>query len=304
VTTQRHSTFVISLTPFSEDGALDEAGLRAHLARLRASGIGVYLAGSGSGEGYTLTRDERRRVLEIGAEELGGAVPVRAMGVEPRTATEVIQLAEDAIAAGVDATQVYSLDLGHGYRPTADEQRAYLRTVLDRAPGDLVLSTHQSVGYHYEAALLDELLTEYPRVVGVNVTHRDLVYVAEIIETVAGRVDLHVGGPMHAVGATALGATGYLSSEANLAPRSCVALIESIDRGDRDAAARVHREIMEIHEATQALGGIVGAKAALRLLGAPGGWPRAPRLPVAPERAQSLVDVLDRLGVTASEGLR
>jgi 4-hydroxy-tetrahydrodipicolinate synthase len=251
-----------------------------------------------------LTRDERRRVLEIGADELGGAVPVRAMGVEPRTATEVIQLAEDAIAAGIDATQVYSLDLGHGYRPTADEQRAYLRTVLDHAPGDLVLSTHQSVGYHYEAGLLDELLTEYPRVVGVNVTHRDLVYVAEIIETVADRVDVHVGGPMHAVGATALGATGYLSSEGNLAPRSCVTLIECIDRGDRDAAARVHREIMEIHEATQALGGIVGAKAALRLLGAPGGWPRAPRLPVAPDRAQSLVDVLDRLGVTASEGLR
>ncbi len=301
---RRHSTFVISLTPFSEDGALDEAGLRAHLGRLRASGIGVYLAGSGSGEGYTLTRDERRRVLEIGAEELAGAVPVRAMGVEPRTATEVIQLAEDAVAAGVDATQVYSLDLGHGYLPTADEQRAYLRAVLDHAPGDLVLSTHQSVGYHYEPALLDEVLTEYPRVVGVNVTHRDLVYVAEVVDTVRGRADVHVGGPMHAVGATALGATGYLSSEGNLAPRLCVALIECIDRGDRDAAAHVHREIIEIHEATQALGGIVGAKAALRLLGAPGGWPRAPRLPVAPERAQSLVDVLDRLGVTASEGLR
>ena len=100
----RHSTFVISLTPFAEDGALDEAALRAHLGRLRASGIGVYLAGSGSGEGYTLTRDERRRVLEIGADELAGRVPVRAMGVEPRTATEVIELAEDAVAAGLDAT--------------------------------------------------------------------------------------------------------------------------------------------------------------------------------------------------------
>jgi 4-hydroxy-tetrahydrodipicolinate synthase len=304
VNTRGHSTFVISLTPFSEDGALDESGLRAHLARLRASGIGVYLAGSGSGEGYTLTRDERRRVLEIGAEELAGVIPVRAMGVEPRTATEVIQLAEDAVAAGVDATQVYSLDLGHGYLPTADEQHAYLRTVLDHAPGDLVLSTHQSVGYHYEPTLLDELLTQYPHVVGVNVTHRDLVYVAEVVDAVAGRVDVHVGGPMHAVGATALGATGYLSSEGNLAPRLCVALIECLDRDERDEAARVHSEIMEIHEATQSLGGIVGAKAALRLLGAPGGWPRAPRLPVAPERAQSLVDVLERLRVPASEGLR
>ena len=301
---RHHSTFVISLTPFTEDGALDEGTLRAHLQRLRDSGIGVYLAGSGSGEGYTLTRDERRRVLEVGAEELAGSVPVRAMGVEPRTATEVVQLAEDAVAAGVDATQVYSLDLGHGYVPTADEQRAYLRAVLDHAPGDLVLSTHQSVGYHYEPALVAQLLDEYPRVVGVNVTHRDLVYVAEVVDAVAGRVDVHVGGPMHALGATALGATGYLSSEGNLAPRLCVALIDCIEQDDRDAAARVHSEIMEIHEATQALGGIVGAKAALRLLGAPGGSPRPPRLPVVPERAQALVDVLERLGVAADEGLR
>ena len=298
------SVYVISITPFTEDGALDEAGLRAHLARLRASGIGVYLAGSGSGEGYTLSRAERRRVLELGAEELAGAVPVRAMGVEPRTAAEVVELAEDAVAAGVDATQVYSLDLGHGYLPTADEQDAYLRTVLERAPGDLVLSTHQSVGYHYEPALIDEVLTDHPHVVGVNVTHRDLVYVAEIVDAVDGRVDVHVGGPLHALGATALGATGYLSSEGNLAPRTCVALIERIDAGDHEGAAHLYRQIMELHEATQALGGIVGAKAALRLLGAPGGWPRPPRLPVAPSRAQALVDVLVRLDVAFDEGLR
>ena len=300
----RHSTFVISLTPFTEDGTLDESALRAHLRRMGAAGIGVYLAGSGSGEGYTLTRGERRRVLEIGAEELAGRVPVRAMGVEPRTAAEVVELADDAVAAGLEATQVYSLDLGHGYVPTADEQRTYLRTVLDRALGDLVVSTHQSVGYHYAPALIDEVLTEYPHVVGMNVTHRDLVYVAEVLDAIDGRVDVHVGGPLHALGATALGATGYLSSEGNLAPHLCVDVVTRIDAGDHDGAAHAHGQVMEIHSATQALGGIVGAKAALRLLGAPGGWPRPPRLPVAPERAQTLVDVLDRLGVAELEGLR
>jgi 4-hydroxy-tetrahydrodipicolinate synthase len=226
------------------------------------------------------------------------------MGVEPRTAHETIQLAHDAVAAGLDATQVYSLDLGHGYLPNADELRTYLHTVLDHAPGDLVISTHQSVGYHYEPALIGELLDEYPSVVGVNVTHRDLVYVAEVLDAVDGRIDVHVGGPMHALGAIALGAQGYLSSEGNLCPRLCVSLIERVDAGDHDGAVRVHAQIMQVFEATQALGGIVGTKAALRAFGAPGGWPRPPRLPVDADRAQSLVDVLVALGLDRSEGLR
>jgi 4-hydroxy-tetrahydrodipicolinate synthase len=105
------STFVVSLTPFTREGELDDAGLQAHLRRLGRAGIGVYVAGSGSGEGYTLSGDERRRVFDVAVAELAGKVPVRAMGVEPRTAAEVVALAEDAVAAGLDATQVYSLDL-------------------------------------------------------------------------------------------------------------------------------------------------------------------------------------------------
>ena len=67
------STFVISLTPYTKDGALDERGLRGHLRRLAAAGIGVYLGGSGSGEGYTLTEAERDRVFEIGCEAFSAA---------------------------------------------------------------------------------------------------------------------------------------------------------------------------------------------------------------------------------------
>ena len=226
------------------------------------------------------------------------------MGVEPRTAAEVVLLAEDAVDAGLDATQVYSLDLGHGYVPTTDEMSTYLRTVLDHAPGDLVLSTHHSVGYHYPPAHLAGALDGHPRVVGVNVTHPDLTYVAEVLDAVDGRADVHVGGPVHVLGALALGAQGYLSSEGNLAPRLCVSLIARFDADDRDGAARVHHEILEVHRATQDLGGIVGAKAALRAFGAPGGWPRPPRLPVDAERAQTLVDVLISLGLDRSEQLR
>jgi 4-hydroxy-tetrahydrodipicolinate synthase len=290
-----NSTFVVSLTPFTADGAVDEDGLRRHLRRLGAAGIGVYLAGSGSGEGYTLDRNERRRVFEIGAEELSGTVPVRAMGVEPRTADEMIVLAADAETAGLDAVQVYSLDMGHGYAPTVAEMSHYLFTVLDAVTGPVVLSTHQSVGYHYPAALVGELLTRYDHIAGVNVTHSDLSEVAAVIAAVDGRADVHVGGPMHALSALALGASGYLSSEGNLVPRLCVALIARHDAGDLAGTEDAYARIMRIFRATQALGGIVGAKAALELLGAPGGAPRPPRLAVGAAEAADLADLLATL---------
>ena len=40
------TTYVISITPFTQQGELDEDGLRRHLNRLADSGIGVYVVGS------------------------------------------------------------------------------------------------------------------------------------------------------------------------------------------------------------------------------------------------------------------
>src|SRR5581483_5670430 len=121
------STWVISLTAFAADESLDEQGLRAHLRRMKAAGIGVYVGGSGSGEAYTLTPDEMRRVLEIGLEEVGP--DVRAMGVEPRSARDMVALGELCAEVGVPTMQVYSLDQGHGNRPRPDELDRYLRDV-------------------------------------------------------------------------------------------------------------------------------------------------------------------------------
>ena len=57
------STLVISLTPFDEHDRLDVEAFRSHLRRMRDAGIGVYVGGGGSGEGYTLTPAEAFTVL-------------------------------------------------------------------------------------------------------------------------------------------------------------------------------------------------------------------------------------------------
>jgi 4-hydroxy-tetrahydrodipicolinate synthase len=302
VVDRRRSTYVISITPFAADGQVDEPALRAHLERMAVADLGVYVGGSGSGEGYALTAAETRRVLEIASDALGGRVPVRAMGVEPRTAAEMVALVRAAKDTGVDAAQIYSLDLGHGRMPRADEQEAYLRDVLDATTFACVLSTHQSVGYALDPELIGGLLHDYPHIIGVNCTHPDLGYLIRVLDVVGDRAEVHVGGPMQALAALALGANGYLVSEANLAPRTCAALTAAWSNEDLPTAARAYATIMRLFGVVQNNGGVSGIKGALDALGLPGGSPRRPRLAVPETWTKAILDAVDVLDIRAVEG--
>jgi 4-hydroxy-tetrahydrodipicolinate synthase len=295
------STFVVSLTPFASDGSLDEAGFRNHLRRLAAAGIGVYVGGSGSGEGYVLSATERRRVLRIAAEELAGRVPVRAMGVEPRSAEEMVSYGREVAEAGLDAMQVYSLDQGHGNRPRADELERYLSDVLGAVTVPVVLSSHQAMGYAIPPECVQSLIDDYPNLIGINFTHADVGALVQMLDAVDGRIDLHVGGPMQALTALALGAQGFLSSEGNLAPRLCVGVIEAHERGDLVARDTAFSKLLRLFHATQSGGGVAAAKGALHLLGLPGGWPRLPRLPVSDGAASDLARIFEQLGLREFE---
>jgi 4-hydroxy-tetrahydrodipicolinate synthase len=225
------------------------------------------------------------------------------MGVEPRRAADMIALVRRAQAAGLDAAQLYSLDPGHGRRPRPDEQEAYFRDVLDAVDFPSIISTHQSVGYFVRPELLARLIDEYPQVIGVNVTNPDPTYLVRVLDAVRDRVDVHVGGPVQAVTALALGAQGYLVSEANLAPKVCAHVVDGWERADLDASARAFTTVMRLFAVVQAHGGVSGIKAALTRLGLPGGLPRKPRIEIPTDWCDAIVDTFHALGLGAIEGI-
>jgi 4-hydroxy-tetrahydrodipicolinate synthase len=292
----------VSITPFTADGGLDEAAFRKHLQRMGAAGIGVYVGGGGSGEGFVLSAAERRRVLEIAVEEVRGKVPVRSMGVETRSAAEMIEYTREAEAAGVDAAQIYSLDPGHGHRPTPDEVFEYLTDVLSATKIPSVLSTHRSVGYRISVDAIAQIVDRFDHVVGVNSSHADVGYLAAIIDAVGSKVDVHVGGPMQALTALGLGATGFLSSEANLAPRLCASVIAAYEEGNGDELLSRFGRLARLSMALYGRGGIRATKAILNRLGLPGGYPRKPQLPVSAEAVDALMVTIEALGIGELEG--
>jgi 4-hydroxy-tetrahydrodipicolinate synthase len=292
----RASCFVISITPFTADGSLDEDAFRAHMRRLAAGGIGVYVGGGGSGEGYTLNRDENERIFRIAVEELKGKVPCRAMGVEPRTAAQMLEFLHMAKEAGMDAAQLYSLDVGHGHAPTPKELDAYFSEAISGAPLPVVPSTHQSVGYRIPAELVVEL-AQASQVLAVNCTHPDLGYLAQVIDGVSPKKDVHVGGPMQGLTALSFGGQGFLCSEGNLAPKLAVSVIDAYKAGDIDGMMDSFSKVVRLSTGLYGYGGIRVTKAVLNHYGLPGGYPRKPRLPVTDERLTKSLELVKSMNL-------
>ena len=89
------------ITPFTADNKLDEQGMRdniRHIRRLGTTGAGCTW---GMGEFWSLTHEERLKVMEIVADEAGGKWPVGAH-VTHTSAEEMIALAKHAEGAGFE----------------------------------------------------------------------------------------------------------------------------------------------------------------------------------------------------------
>jgi 4-hydroxy-tetrahydrodipicolinate synthase len=298
------STFVISITPFDDEERFDAGAFRDHCRRLADGGIGTYVVGGGSGEAYTLTQAETAECLQIAVEEMQGRVPVRAMGTEPRSALQMIEFARLVSEHRLDAMQVYSLDMGHGFAPSDAELERYFSDVLSATEVPAILSTHSSVGYLVPVPLLVRLAEQFPHVIGVNATSPDVTYVLRLIDALDPRIDLHVGGPMQAMGALSLGASGYLSSEGNIAPRLCTSVVDRFAAGDLAGAADAYQRLMRLFAVLVAHGGTRATKAALGILELPGGITRRPRLPLLDDAALTeIAAVLDEIEIRRIEGL-
>jgi 4-hydroxy-tetrahydrodipicolinate synthase len=301
------STFVISLTPFDEQERLDEQALRAHLRRLGESGIGVFVGGGGSGEGFTLSMEEVHRVCQIAKEELQGKVPVRAMGHEPRTAKEMIEYATVVKDVGLDGFLIYSLDPGHGRVPAERDIEGYLTDVLSAVSMPCVLSLHQGVHYLPSLPLIKRMVDRYDQIIGIQCTTfnipNGLSYLIELIDEVGKKVEIHVGGSAHGLDALALGATGWLSPEGNITPKLAVSTTDHHNSGQLAKRDQAFAKIFRF-QAAQIKYGWGFTKAALELLGLPGGHLRRPRLPVPDSDLPAIARLLEELDVLSVDGLQ
>jgi 4-hydroxy-tetrahydrodipicolinate synthase len=297
--------FSMSITPFTDDGRLDEGLLRAHLQYMAAGGVGIYLCSQGSGEGDLLTPREKLRMYEIGAEELKGKSAIHAAGIGLSHSTdEILALAKGAAAAGVDA--IYLLGPRTGAVPVrADELDAYYRTMLEAIPCDVVISSNASLmGYGLAPPLVEKLVREYEHVKGLLIADNVgpmVTQVARYRASLGNRVEIRIGMTQLALTAHALGADGLLCFEPNIAPRLCAGVWEALASGDGHALIDRFALLLRLNLACSRYGNPRSLKDGMTALGLNGGALRHPYLHLSKEEQAELKADLEALNLGAIE---
>lgn len=279
--TRERSAFVMSITPFTAEGALDESAYRTHLRRLAAAGVGVYVGGSASGEGFSLSPAERNRVLAIAVEELRGRVNVRAMGTEVRHLADTLDYLAETARHDLDAVHIFAPEMGHASKPTYAELDAYYSAAIAATRQPVILSCYQALGFELPVKLLESLAQRYRHVIGFFYGGSDVRYLSTAIARLAARLEIHCAGPYNAITTMALGGTGFMGHEGNLSPELAKRVVTAFGAGDLPGLQDAYGKLMAIHAMHYRHGGPVRAmKPLLNALGLPGGYLRLPRMAI------------------------
>ena len=287
------------ITPQDAAGRVDRDALVRVLARLRDRGLGsVGLLGS-TGSAVYLTRDERRRAVEVAVETLGGTVPVL-VGIGALRTDEAIRLGEDARAIGADAVLLAPVS----YVPLTEGEVEAHCTAVARAVG-LPLCLYNNPGttrFTFGRDLVARLSRIAPIAAiknpagGPDAT-ADAIAAARH-EAAAGfsfgwSVDAHAADAMIA------GGDAWYSVAAGVFPAPCVAIADAAARGAHDEARRLDATMRPLWDLLVAWSGYRVAHAAAGLLGLTPHDPPRPVLPLPDAARTALAAVIGRLDLGA-----
>jgi 4-hydroxy-tetrahydrodipicolinate synthase len=283
------------VTPFTRNGDLDEAAVRRLGRRQIDAGIHFLSPCGTTGENPTLTTPERRRIVEILAEEAGGKVPVLA-GAGGYNTKEVIELARELARAGagglLSVTPYYN-------KPTQEGLYQHYRAIAESTPLPIVVyNVPGRTGVNVEVGTLLRLAA-IPNIIGVKEASGSMQQMCEICRAVPSDFLVLSGDDVMALPLMAIGGRGVISVVSNEIPAEVARMIEAAERNDFVAARAIHHHIMPLMVANFVEANPVPVKAAMAAMGLIEETYRLPLVGPRPESKEKIVRALKDLGLAS-----
>ena len=272
------------VTHFAPDLSVDHDAVAADVKRLLADGVHGIVPNGSVGEGGSLTREERRAVLETVVAAAGGEAPVCA-GISAATAEQAAMYARDAVSAGADGAMILPPLL---YRADERELVEFFGSVARATELPLMVYNNPlGSGSDLRPELLARIAAAVPGITAFKETSGDARRIAELVN-LCPDVDVMVGGDDWALEGLCAGAVGWISGVVDVLPAQSVRLYELCLSQDLAAARELYAELLPLARLDMTPKLVQYFKAGLEELGIGGGPCRPPRLPLTDDELEVL----------------
>ena len=280
------------VTPFRQDGSVDDAALRNLVAWQVESGIDFLVPCGTTGETPALTHDEWLYVIDTTIEIAAGRVPIVAGATSNSTHDAVEKAKEIAARPGVNAILTAS---PYYNKPTQEGQYRHFKAISE-AVGEkpiILYNVPGRTGANIEPGTLARL-AEIPNIVGVKEASGSMTQIAEVIHAVPERFLVFSGDDAVTLPVISLGGVGIISVASNEIPHEMSAMTRAALNNDWTTARSLHRKYLPLMQANFIESSPMPVKAVLAMMGR---IEEVYRLPLVPMRR----DTRSRLQKVAAE---
>lgn len=276
------------VTPFDKDGNVDYELLKKLIDHLLSTGTDGILVSGTTGEGPTLTEEEKIELIEKTVEYVAGRVPVVAGTGSNNTKATIEYTNKVAKIDGVDAALVV---VPYYNKPDQAGMIAHFTAVADNVALPIVMyNIPGRTGVTMEIKTIAEL-SRHQNIIGIK-DCTGIVNMAEIVANTPDDFLAFTGEDADALAARNVGAQGVISVASHLFGKEISQMYAANSKGDNEIAGELMRDLTPKMKALFSHPSPSPVKAALNHVGIEVGGCRLPILELDDAQASVLFNQL------------
>lgn len=289
--------YVAIITPFDQNGKIDEEALRKHVNFLVEKGVAGIVPCGTTGESATLSWEEHNRVIDIVINEVNGRVKIIA-GAGSNNTAESISAARHAQKSGADAilciTPYYN-------RPTQEGLYQHYKSIASNV--DIPIVVYNVPGRTGTNLLPETLerLCEMPTIVAVKEASGNVSQISQIHSRCKERLQILSGDDALTLPILSVGGIGVISVVSNIVPEKMCNLIDAFFAGNFPLALKIHEELLPLNAAMFLETNPIPVKTAMSIMGLSGSTFRLPLVSMNENNKQALINVLKKYNLNTGE---
>ncbi len=270
------------VTPFKKDLSIDWDGVATLAQHLVSTGHDAIVLNGTTGEAPTTSDDEKDQIIKVVKDATGGKVKIIA-GAGNNETSHSVEQARRAAKAGADALLVVT---PYYNKPPQAGIAAHFTAMADAT--DLSVMMYDIPGRTGIAIEPDTIvrLAEHPRIAALKDAKGDPASTSWVIKR--SGIPVYSGDDILNLPLLSVGAVGIVSVCGHTIGKKLRELIDAWFAGNSARALEIHQEVLPVYTGTFRTQGAILTKAALNLLGLPGGYTRLPLVDATPDQIEQL----------------